>query len=87
MDVNLIKARVAAFAWEAFSLILVAVTGVLSSDEFRALITEYTGETVFGSLALLVLAGIVKHLRNLSVLKKYERVGGASSEYDKPVLI
>lgn len=88
MDTNLIKTRLISFAYEAFSLIITGFVGVLASDEFRAIILEHTGETITGSIAVLVLAGIVKHLRNLSVVKKYEQVGARDGVLlEKPTII
>ena len=87
MNYELIKARVIAFAYEAGTLITLAILGALASPEFQALVVSHFGEGLTASAILLFVTAIVKHVRNLNVLKKYEeRVGGYAS-YDGPTMI
>ena len=83
MNNQLVKARVQAFAIQAGSLITIAVLGVLMSPDFKALITEHFGDTFVTSAAWLLLTGVVSHIRNLSVLKKF----GATKNTDSVILI
>ena len=83
MNTNLLKIRVTSFAYEAGSLIAVALLGVLVSSDFQQLITAHFGDTFLTSAALLVITGVVKHLRNLQTLKKF----GAASVENRGYLI
>jgi hypothetical protein len=74
MNIDLFKTRAIAFAYEAGSLVAFAIISALSSPEFSALITEHFGETVYGGLILLVLNGIIKHIRNVMVVNA--QIGG-----------
>lgn len=75
MDMELLKVRVTAFIYEAGTLIVAGVIGVLASPEFSELISTHFGDTIFGTLVLLVVTGIVKHFRNTVVLGNAQRVG------------
>ena len=75
---DLIKIRFVAFGYQALSLIVVALTGVLASGEFKTLITENFGESVGASLILLGVNALVAHMRNLSIVTK---VGGAGDKF------
>ena len=68
---ELITIRLKSFG---FSLLGVAITGVLgflSSADFATLVSTNFGEGAATTLVLLVVTEVVKHLRNLSVLKKF----------------
>jgi len=69
MENKLWQARVSAFLIQAGSLVIVAVTGVVLSEEFRTLVTEHFGNTFITSSALLFLTGLVSHVRNKSYIK------------------
>lgn len=79
MNYELLKLRAVAFGYEAASLFLSVFVAVLASPDFAALVTTHFGDTVLGGVLLLVLTGLVKHLRNLDVIKKAE-VGGDNNE-------
>lgn len=79
MDVDLITLRLKSFAYQAGSLIAVAVIGVLASPEFLELVQEAAGNGIIGALAVLLIPELVKHLRNLQVLKKAE-LGGEGDD-------
>lgn len=66
---DLLQIRWKSFLYESLSLVLTAVVGVLVSPEFQALVTAHFGESVVGGVILLVVTGVVKHLRNKKVLK------------------
>lgn len=85
MDTNLIKVRLVAFGYEAGSLLLTAILGVLVSSDFSQLVTEHFGMGVLASVILLGISAGVKHLRNLRVLKKFSL--GSTSDQEPPVLI
>ncbi len=70
MDMELLKVRAISFAYEAGSMFLIVFIGVLGSPEFSSIITANFGDTIYGGLILLVVSGIVKHLRNLVVIEK-----------------
>jgi len=84
MTKELLKARAIGFAYEAGTLLLLAVVGALASEEMRGLITQYAGSGLAGTAGLLILTGLVKHLRNLKVLKNRE-LGAEGS--DKPIVL
>lgn len=67
--------RIKSFLYEAGSVILTAVCGVLVSDDFSNLLTEHFGEGLIVSVVLLLISGGVKHLRNLQVIKKVGATG------------
>lgn len=70
METDLVKTRIVSFGWSALSLFVVAIAGVLASNDFRTLIFQHFGNTFYTSLALLFIPEIVKHLRNLAVTRK-----------------
>ena len=70
MSNKLWQARVQAFFVQAGSLIVVAIAGVLISDDFRQLVITNFGDTFITSSALLLLTGLVSHIRNKLALKK-----------------
>lgn len=76
MQYQLIQARVVAFAYEAGTIIVLAICTALISPEFAAAVTANFGDGVTGSLILLVVSGVVKHVRNLNVIKNAEDLGG-----------
>ena len=69
---ELLKVRVLAFLFEAFSLLLTTIAGVLISEEFRALVIEHFGVGLTGSVVLLLVSGLAKHLHNIQVIRKVE---------------
>lgn len=69
MQYPLIQARLVAFAYEAGTIIVLALCTALVSPEFAAAVTSNFGDGVTGSLILLVVSGVVKHVRNLNVIK------------------
>ncbi len=70
MNRELIDLRIKSFMWEAASLLGTALATVLLSPEFRELIMTHFGQGVMGSVIVLVVIGIVKHVRNLNIAKK-----------------
>lgn len=84
---DLILIRVKAFATEVGTLLAVTLLGVLSSAEFTTLITTHFGEGMVGTIGVLVVSGIVKHLMNIRAIKDYQSFGGANSPARPPILI
>lgn len=84
-NLNSIKTRAIAFGYEALSLLLTGLLGTLASEEFETIITTHFGETVYTSLALLLLTGAIKYARNWKVLKDAEKFG--SLEDRKKIVI
>lgn len=78
--IQLLKVRLIAFLWESLSLILTVVAGTLTSEHFRLLVMEHFGEGLIGSVVLLTVAGVVKHLRNLKLVNDVQL--GSKSEAD-----
>lgn len=72
---ELIKIRITAFAYEAAGIILASMLGVLASEQFRELISVHWGTGVGVSITFLVLDGVIKHLRNLQIIKKFGATG------------
>ena len=69
MDKVLIETRLKSFGYGIVTIIGLAVVSALSSPEILALITENFGNGTAGILVTLFVTEIVKHLRNLKVLK------------------
>ena len=69
------QVRVRAFVWQLVSLLVVAVGGVLLSEDFRTLVTTHFGDTFITSSALLLVTGLVSHVRNKIALKKLGAYG------------
>ena len=70
MDKNLLKIRFVSFGWGVFSLIVLAIVGVLSSPAFKELVLTNFGSSVWTGFLFLLLPELVKHLRNLAEIKK-----------------
>jgi len=77
---DLIKIRIRSFAVEALSLVGMTLFGVLASEEFKTLITAHAGTGIFGTVAVLLVTGLVKHLRNKYVLS------GLGADQARPLL-
>ena len=71
--------RVKAFLFEALALVATGIFAVLMSPEFSSLVTSHWGSSFTTSLILLSVSGAVKHLSNLSAIKKAESLGAAES--------
>ena len=82
--IELIKIRVISFAYQLATAIAALVAAYLLSSDFAALVQEHFG-TVAASLVSLVIPEIVKHLRNVRVVKGW-RLGGGN-QFRKPTLI
>lgn len=78
------KVRLVSFGWSCLSFFATGLVTMLASDDFRALIENNFGGSVFGTLLVLLVTELVKHLRNTQLLKSYQ-VGGRYDE--KPVII
>lgn len=87
MNVDLFLIRLHAFAYEAGSLLLFVIVGALASPQMEQLVTNHWGDTMLGSLVLLALNALVKHLRNLRVLKEYENKLGSGKVAPPPQLL
>jgi len=86
MNKVLIKTRLISFAYGGGTLLLLALIAVLSSPEFQALVSEHAGTGFFGTVAVLLLMELVKHLRNLHVLKGQD-YGGEEEKKKRIILI
>lgn len=73
--------RIKSFLWSLIGMVITAILGVFTSDEFAFLVDEHLGGTIIGAIVLLVVSEGAKHLRNLSVMKKF------GAEGVKPTLI
>lgn len=68
MDYQLIKARLISFGWSLLSLVVTTITGMLLSQDFAHIVVANFGDGAVGSLILLSVTELVKHLRNLRVI-------------------
>ena len=75
VNTDLIVARLKAFGFEAGSLILTAIMGVLISPEFSALISTHFGTGVITSVVVLAISGFAKNYYNEMQIKKLGAVG------------
>lgn len=87
MTYELIKVRIISFGWECLSFFGTALIAALASPEFSAIITAHFGETILGSLVLLAVSGLVKHLRNMRALAVAGRRFGSSRALEEVTLI
>lgn len=78
MNAKLINARIISFGWSFLSLLGTSLLGMLLSPEFADIVVQNFGEGFVSTLTLLVVTEVVKHSRNLSVLKK-RGLGSSSS--------
>lgn len=80
-NTDLMLIRVKSFGMELFGLLITGILGFVFSPAFQTLVSAHFGETIVASLISLVVIGLAKHLRNLSVVKN---LGG---EGEKPMLL
>lgn len=66
---TLISIRLKSFIYSASSVLGVALLGALVSEQFLSLIQEYTGTALWGTLISLVVAELMKHMRNRTIAK------------------
>lgn len=59
--------RVKSFAWDILGIVITGVSGFLLSPDFASIVTNHFGETALTSIALVVITGIAKTLRNMKV--------------------
>ncbi len=83
MDNKLLQARIKAFFVQFGSMIAVALIGIISSPEFKALVTEHFGTGFAVGAGLLFITGLASHLANKMALKKL----GARREDSDVILI
>ena len=67
---DLIKVRAVSFFYGFVSLVGLAITGVLLSPEFSALVKDNFGNSALTGFLLLVIPEMVKHVRNKIEIKK-----------------
>lgn len=89
MDYDLIKIRAISFGWELLGLALTLLATMFSSSEFSALVQAHFGDTIISSIILLATSGLIKHLRNIEVIKQHreETLRGEAPYESKPTLI
>ena len=80
MDQHLIVIRLKSFFWSALAILIGAVAIAVVSPEMKAIIMESSGGGVVGTMAVLMLPEIAKHLRNLAVIKKAKKLGAIGGE-------
>lgn len=85
METNLLLLRLKSIAWTILGVAITAVLGYLSSTDFAALLTQYTGTAVTGTLVTLVVTELIKHLRNKHIIAGISL--GAAHAGAKPDLI
>lgn len=82
--IELVKIRVLSFLYNLCTAIIGVLLVYLMSPEFSALVHEHFG-AVIGSIVMLVIPEVVKHIRNVRVVSSWQRVGG--NEFRRPTLI
>lgn len=87
MNTQLIKARLISFGWSILSLVGTTIAGVLLSPDFAALVTQNFGQGVVSTLILLAVTELVKHVRNVQVLKSAEASFGSAHGSENVILI
>lgn len=97
MAFDLVKARVISFVYGLLTLIiggiLTAVLSVLAGPEFHALVIANFGDGMVSSFLFLIVAQIVAHVRNMTVVANFEkkvgadRAGGKLNEAYSPITL
>lgn len=80
INLDLLAVRIKAFLFEAGSLCAVVLAGVLVSPEFQAIVTAHFGNGLVTSLIVLLLAGLAKHVRNVSAISAASESLGSTRE-------
>lgn len=75
------------FIVEGSVLIGVGIIGVLSSPEFATLLAEQFGPIWGGTLGVLFINGLVKHLLNLKAIKEHTEQLGNNGREDEPLVL
>lgn len=78
-DFELLKIRAVSFGYDALSLLLTVLVATMASPQFSDLVTQHFGDTALGGIALIVVANLVKHLRNLDIVQKVGSIEGAKA--------
>lgn len=86
MNTTLIKARLISFGYEAGTLAVSAILGMLVSPQFATVLQANFGEGMATSIILLVVSGTVKHIRNLKVIKSMT-LGTSRGESGEPFVL
>ncbi len=87
MEQNLWTLRIKSFFISLGTLVGAGVIAALSTDQFMVIVREFTGETIWGTLAVLVLPEIVKHFRNKLVLGRAMKMGSLRTQTSKPFIL
>ncbi len=75
------------FLYSALGIILTALGGAFVSEDFQSLLTNYTGEAMWGTILTLLVTGSIKHFRNKLVIKEEEQVSGMRSMNGEPKIL
>ena len=70
MNTELLSIRLKSFAFSLFGLALTGISGFLLSADVQKLIGEHFGNTIIGSLAVILVTEIAKHIRNVKLTQK-----------------
>ena len=86
------KVRTKAFLVQFGSMLVVALTGVVSSAQFKELVTENFGASFAAGASLLFITGLASHIANRMALKQIGSVrsttfGGETIKRDDIILI
>lgn len=87
MDTQLIKARLISFGLSLLSLVGTTIAGVLLSSDFAALVTQHFGQGAVSTLILLAVTELVKHVRNIQVIKSAASLGSTGNTKEGVILI
>lgn len=72
--------RTKSFLFSVFGIAITALGGVAVSDQFQALLSDYTGTAFWGTLVVLVVTEALKHVRNkmaIASAMRNDEVAGA----------
>lgn len=75
-DLHLLKIRAISFGYDAVSLLLTVLVATLASPQFADIVNEHFASTGFAGIILIVIANLVKHLRNLDIVQDVGGTGG-----------
>lgn len=79
MNTNLWTLRAKSFFISVGGLFITAGAGVLLSDQFSALLQEYTGTAIWGTLVTLLVTEGLKHMKNKVALGRARKLYGSTN--------
>lgn len=78
-NINLLALRVKSGAWTLVSMLIMAIAAYIVSPEFLTVLQDHTGSAMWGSLLVLLVPEIIKHIRNKIVIGRATKKFGSAA--------